>query len=177
LERSLRAQGARNRLRHDGERTGERVRARSNGADVKAVSLPTKLHDDCALRRVVGCNAWNNTLKSIRVSTTRDFEPDPNMGGLSSTFDDIGTGSSLVVRLSAVTSHHARTGARAGARDVVLAARIVVSGQTRGTPFSRWTAVVHHESQHGLGGSRTIRGFRFDRFVGPIDLLANVELR
>jgi hemolysin activation/secretion protein len=30
---------------------------------------------------------------------------------------------------------------------------------------------------HGLGGSRTIRGYRLDRFVGPAVALANVEVR
>jgi hypothetical protein len=164
-----------------GERTGELVDAESNGTDVKALSLPTKLHDDCVAMRVVGCNGgWNDSLKLGIAFDTRDFEPDPTAGAFVDLTTNIGSrvlGSSFdYVRVT--FSPRAYWSPAPKLADVVLAGRFVVSGQTSGTPFFAMdTLAFTSEDQHGLGGSRTIRGYRLDRFVGPVALLANVELR
>jgi hypothetical protein len=164
-----------------GERTGERVSAESNGSDVTALAQPTKLREDCALRRIVGCGGgWNNSLKLGVAFDTRDFEPDPNSGVFVDLSADIGTrvlGSSFDY-LRVTFSPRAYVSPAPKLADVVIAARFVVSGQTSGTPFFALdTLSFTTENQHGLGGSRTIRGYRFDRFVGPVDLLANIEVR
>jgi hypothetical protein len=164
-----------------GERTGELVDAESNGNDVKALSYPTKLHDDCVAQRVVGCNGgWNDSLKLGIALDTRDFEPDPNAGVFVDLTTNIGSralGSSFDY-VRATFSPRAYWSPAPKLADVVLAGRIVVSGQTSGTPFFAMdTLAFTSEDQHGLGGSRTIRGYRLDRFVGPVALLANVELR
>jgi hypothetical protein len=145
-----------------GERTGERVDAQSNGADVKALAYPTKLHDDCVAMRVVGCNGgWNDSLKLGIAFDTRDFEPDPNMGAFIDLMTNIGTralGSSF--EYARVTfSPRAYWSPAPKLADVVLATRFVVSGQTSGTPFFAMdTLAFTSEDQHGLGGSRTLLG-------------------
>src|SRR5207253_1797893 len=62
--------------------------------------------------------------------------------------------------------------------DLVLAGRAVFEAQSSGTPFfSMDTFPFTEDPRIGLGGHRTLRGFRQDRFVGSVYTLANVEAR
>ncbi len=62
--------------------------------------------------------------------------------------------------------------------DVVLAGRVVYSIQSDGVPFFAMdTLALTEGDQAGLGGSNTLRGFRQDRFVGPVAALTNLEVR
>ena len=61
--------------------------------------------------------------------------------------------------------------------DVVVAARFLVNAQSSVPFFDMDTLSSTVEDTHGLGGSRTLRGYRLERFVGPVALLANAEVR
>ena len=62
--------------------------------------------------------------------------------------------------------------------DLVLAVRGVYEIQSAGTPFFSATILPFIDDNHaGLGGLRTLRGFRQNRFVGPVIVLTNYELR
>jgi hemolysin activation/secretion protein len=62
--------------------------------------------------------------------------------------------------------------------DLVLAGRVVYEVQTRGTPFTSMSNLPFIDDNHtGLGGFRTLRGYRDSRFVGPVIALTNYELR
>ncbi len=62
--------------------------------------------------------------------------------------------------------------------DLVLAARGVYEIQTTGTPFFTETLLPFIDDNHsGLGGFRTLRGYRQNRFVGPVMALTNYEVR
>jgi hemolysin activation/secretion protein len=62
--------------------------------------------------------------------------------------------------------------------DLVIAARALYSVQTSGVPFfAENTLALSDGDRQGLGGLRTLRGYKQDRFVGPIAAMANFELR
>jgi hemolysin activation/secretion protein len=62
--------------------------------------------------------------------------------------------------------------------DLVLAGRVLAQWQSRGTPFFTMGIMPFTEDpRFGMGGHRTMRGFRQDRFVGYLETLANAELR
>jgi hemolysin activation/secretion protein len=62
--------------------------------------------------------------------------------------------------------------------DLVLAGRVVGEAQTNGAPFfSMNTFPFTEDPRAGMGGHRTMRGFRQDRFVGSVMTLANAEVR
>jgi hypothetical protein len=62
--------------------------------------------------------------------------------------------------------------------DLVLATRATFVLQSRETPFfgMNWLPYMEDPRQ-GLGGLRTLRGYKQDRFVGPVMTLFNAELR
>jgi hemolysin activation/secretion protein len=60
----------------------------------------------------------------------------------------------------------------------VLAGRAVFEAQSKGAPFfSMDTFPFTEDPRTGLGGHRTMRGFKQDRFVGSVMTLANAEVR
>ena len=162
--------------------TGETVNANAGGAsDVDAREAPTRLDRDCAAGLVVGCaGGLDNTLKLGVAFDTRDFEPDPNSG--------------LYAELSGELSGKYTLSAYDWARltfsprvyyspfpkldDLVVAGRFVGSVQSEGTPFFELNQLSFADyNRAGLGGLRTIRGFKQDRFVGPVVALASLEVR
>ena len=62
--------------------------------------------------------------------------------------------------------------------DLVIAGRFVGSVQSEGTPFFELNQMSFADyNRAGLGGLRTLRGFKQDRYVGQVVALANLELR
>ena len=152
--------------------TGDRVDAiDADGGDVRADQGPTLLREQCDADLLVGCDGgWDNTLRLGLALDTRDFEPDPNSGVLLESTLDLGTG--------ALGSSFDYARLLVGARgffspmpewaDLVVAARGTLVVQSPGTPFF---------ARNTLGGLRTIRGYRQDRFGGPVLASTNFELR
>lgn len=149
--------------------------------DVRATQAPTRLHEDCQAGGLVGCNGGlHNAIKLGLALDTRDYEPDPNSG----VFVDLTSELSSTVIASDFDYARVTFAARGfwspfpALADVVLAGRFVYSAQTRGTPFFAMNTLAFTDvDRQGLGGLWTLRGYRQDRFVGPVAALLNLELR
>ena len=140
---------------------------------------PSRLAEDCAAQRIVGCDGGRDHYVRLGVSyDTRDFEPDPNRGMFVDAALDIGT-----VALGSQYDYARVLVAARGyyspiAADLVFASRVAFEWQSSGTPFfSMNTLSFTEDPRQGLGGHRTMRGYRQDRFVGPVMALFNQEVR
>jgi outer membrane protein assembly factor BamA len=153
----------------------------SNGLPVQAPLHGSRLADDCARGGLIGCNGGWDNLVSLGVSyDTRDYEPDPNSGvfaeavlqwatrALASQFD-------YVRFLGVLRGYYSPFPEWA---DLVLAARFAMELQSNGVPLTSEPIIPLLETfTLGLGGNRTMRGYRAMRFVGPQMAFANLELR
>jgi hypothetical protein len=144
-----------------------------------AIEGQTRLAADCAAHAIVGCAGGRDDYLRLGISyDTRDFEPDPNRGIFLDAALDAGT--------VALGSDYDYLRIMAAARgyyspfraDLVLAGRAVLQWQSSGTPFfSMDTLDFTEDPRQGLGGHRTMRGYRQDRFVGPVMAVTNAEVR
>lgn len=151
------------------------------GQSVLATEAPSRLAMDCAAGKLVGCGGGRDDYLRIGVSfDTRDFEPDPNRGVFVDAELDLGTvllGSQFDYArfLFAARGYWSPIPSKA---DLVVAGRVTFEAQTAGTPFFSMDIMPFTDDpKAGLGGHRTMRGYRQDRFVGPVMTLANAELR
>jgi hypothetical protein len=149
-------------------------------------SAPTKLGLDCASGAATGCNGgWNNTLRAGVSFDTRDFDPDPNAGFF---VDSTGQWSargfgSLADYLRWTTAARVYVSPFPKLADLVVAGRVLYSVQSAKVPFFSMNTLAmaggtdDATDQTGLGGERTLRGYRQDRFIGQVDVAANLEVR
>jgi hypothetical protein len=153
----------------------------ASGNTVPAVHGPTLLGEYCARGAILGCGGgWDNALKAGVALDTRDFEPDPTSG----VFVDA-TGEWSTKALGSSYNYLRFTVAARGywspfpkLTHLVVAGRVLYSMVTSGAPFYTMdTLALTEGDQNGLGGERTIRGFRQDRFVGHVAAVANLEVR
>jgi hypothetical protein len=152
------------------------------GTSVDAINAPTRLDEDCAPpARIVGCaGGWDNFLRVGLSFDTRDYEPDPNSGAFVDAEFDLGTGalgSAYAWRRILIAARGYLSPIPATA-DLVLAVRGTFQVQSADTPFFEMKVMPYTDDPHnGMGGLRTLRGFKQDRFVGPVMVLGNAELR
>ena len=141
----------------------------------------TRLGDDCARGAIRGCGGgWDNIVRVALALDTRDFEPDPNSGVFADLAADFGTrliGSRYdYVRLMLAVRGYVSPFPRLA--DLVLASRGVYEVQSAGVPFfSMNTLPFTEDVRTGLGGVRSLRGYRENRFVGHVMALTNHEIR
>jgi outer membrane protein assembly factor BamA len=141
----------------------------------------TKLAADCGAGRLVGCGGGRDNYLRLGISyDTRDYEPDPNRGVFIDGEVDLGTvalGSQFDYARALISArgYYSPIPERA---DLVIAGRATIVGQTNGAPFfSMDTLPFTEDPRQGLGGHRTLRGYRQDRFVGSVMTVANAEVR
>lgn len=165
-----------------GDYTGELVDAVDvAGRPAKVASAPTRLRVDCDAGRLVGCEGGREGYLRLAIAyDTRDFEPDPNGGVFAELALDAATvalGSEYdYLRLLASVRGYLSPAPRV--TDLVLAARAFAQVQTAGAPFYTLDSLPFTDAIHnGLGGHRTLRGYRQDRFVGRAMAAANAEAR
>jgi hypothetical protein len=162
--------------------TGKQVDAiDDSGTATEATSAPTRLREDCDAGRLIGCGGGREGFLRLGISyDTRDFEPDPNRGvfadlALDAATAALGSEYGYARLLGAVRGYWSPIPAHA---DLVLAARALLQLQTSGTPFFSLDSLPFTEDfRNGLGGHRTMRGFRQDRFVGRTMAAATAEVR
>jgi outer membrane protein assembly factor BamA len=151
-----------------------------------APGSPTKLGLDCTAGLAAGCSGgWNNTLRAGVSYDTRDFDPDPNSGffvDATGQWSAKGFGSSAnSVRLTMAARAYVSPFPKLA--DLVIAGRVLYSIQSAGVPFFAMDTLAMAGSvddatdQQGLGGERTLRGYRQDRFIGLVAATANLEVR
>jgi hypothetical protein len=162
--------------------TGSQVDATgASGARHQARELQTRLAADCATGEVLGCSGGKDDYLRLGASyDTRDYEPDPNTGTFIDAALDLGT-KALASRYNYVRAMVAARGYWSPIpddADLVVAGRAMFEAQTNGAPFfSMDTLPFTDDPRAGLGGHRTLRGFRQDRFVGSVMTLGNAEVR
>ena len=141
----------------------------------------TRLFQDNEAGNIIGFHGgWDNRTIIGVAFDSRDFEPDPNNGlltemvaevsnkGIGSTYDYQRYTFSQKVYFSPFPK----------IADLVLAARGVFSFHTGSTPFYALSNISFTEGvKNGLGGLRTMRGFKSRRFVGNTMTLVNFEMR
>lgn len=157
--------------------TGHRVEVDGR----EAVGAQTRLFEDAQAGLITGFNGgWVNKLSLGAAYDSRDYEPDPNRGAfhevnvffarrwLGSDFD-------FTRYLAAARYYYSPMPAKA---DLVLASRLAYQFVRGNAPFFELAAWPFSDNNTvGLGGLRTLRGFRATRFIGPAMALANLELR
>ena len=156
-----------------------RIRDYSGTSIDGATEAPTHLRLDCNAGKIVGCGGGRDDFLRLGISyDTRDFEPDPNTGVYLDAALDAGT-----VALGSQYDYARFLIAARGYYspfdvDLVFAGRAAFLAQTNGAPFfSMDTFPFTEDPRSGLGGHRTMRGFRQDRFVGSVMTLLNGEVR
>ena len=162
--------------------TGDAVDAvDANGHDTRATMAPTRLQEDCAARVIHGCSGgWNNFFRLGLSFDTRDYEPDPNRGVFVDAALDLGShvlGSSYQWARAMIAPRVYFDPLKKWL-DLVLAARGTFQVQSSTMPFFGMDYIPYTEDPRtGLGGLRTLRGFKQDRFVGPVMTVLNTEVR
>lgn len=147
-----------------------------------ATQNQTHLRADCLSGRAIGCNGgWDNLIKLGISFDTRDFEPNPTQG----IFTELST--ELSPKFLGSSGYYGRlnTDIRAYApllhwrnQNVVLAGRFYYGWQFGDVPFYELNTLSFTDlNTTGLGGFSSIRGYRLDRFIGPVQMLANMEIR
>lgn len=147
----------------------------------EANSAPTRLQEDCAAGVIHGCaGGWNNFFRLGVALDTRDYEPDPNRGLFIDAALDIGSrvlGSGYEWARFMVAPRVYFDPFRRWV-DLVFAGRATFQVQSRSSPFFAMNFLPYTEDPRtGLGGLRTLRGYKQDRFVGPVMGLLNAEAR
>jgi len=147
-----------------------------------AVQLPTHLRDDCNTGRAKGCSGgFDNYIKLGFSFDSRNFEPDPSSGILAQVVTELSPkfmGSAFNYGRLATTLQGYGTLFKYKSQQFVLAGRFLYEWQFGDVPFySMDTYAFTERDRLGLGGLRTIRGYKQDRFIGPVALLSNMEMR
>ena len=153
----------------------------ANGNAIKATEGTTRLAADCAAGAIVGCAGGRDDYLRLAASyDTRDFEPDPNTGVFIDAEVDgatvaLGSQYDYVRALFAARGFYSPIPDKA---DLVFAGRFTFVAQSNGAPFFSMDTFPYTDNPiAGLGGGRTLRGYRQDRFVGSVMTVANAEVR
>lgn len=158
-------------------------------ANIPVPNGTTKLTQAAQAGQIRGFNGgWVNTVRASLLYDTRDLEPDPNRGMfiegtvekstrlLGSAYDYYKVFGQARVYYSPLPDLMKKVPKRF--EKLVIAARVAY-GETQGqAPFfeyrNMWSSLG---TITGLGGLRTLRGYKQDRFVGPAMGWGNFEVR
>jgi len=162
--------------------TGQLVTATGQGGgSAKAPEATTLLASDCKAGRILGCGGGRDDVLRLALSLdTRDFEPDPNSGIYAELSGEYSTKAlaSQYQYMRLMLSVRGFYSPLPKLADVVLAVRGLYELQTPGVPFFSEEILPFIDDNHaGLGGFRTLRGYDQNRFVGPVIVLTNYEVR
>ncbi len=161
--------------------TSDKFSAISAG-QVPTVQGKTKLKEDCEAKKIRGCDGgYVNQLRIGLVYDTRDFEPDPNKGIFAEITHDRtmkAMGSSYEYNKTWAQGRVFISPAPKTFDKLVIAGRVAMGRTSGEAPFYEYRNFWGTEGTvTGLGGLRTLRGYKQDRFVGPVVGFYNLELR
>jgi hypothetical protein len=120
---------------------------------------------------------WTNYLRFGFVYDTRDNEPAPTRGAWSEVMVEV---SNTIFGSDYDYSRVTLTDRRYYqiAKDLVYANRIVFETMGGDVPFYEMSSFASSfKREEGLGGAKSVRGIRRNRFIGKTKLFANLELR
>lgn len=146
------------------------------------VQNPTHLRDDCNAGKAIGCHGGNDIYLKLGLTfDTRDFEPDPRRGLILTAMNELSP-----KFLGSAFNYGRLTTAVMGFGDIlkyktqqlVITGRFTYSWQFGDVPFySMNMFAMEDQDRPALGGIETLRGYSLNRFIGPVGMLANTELR
>jgi outer membrane protein assembly factor BamA len=147
-----------------------------------AVNQETKLFTDYQNGLIRGFGGgWANLLRIGLTYDTRDYEPDPSSGVLAQVLAE---GAMRWLGASSYYGHVNVTGQWYYSllpewTRLVLATNLVYSNHFGEVPFYAYPSMAApgNYTKEGLGGWQTLRGFRANRFVGPVQIQGNLEFR
>ena len=163
--------------------TGNTVNAvNAQGQSVQAIQNTTHLRANCNSGAAVGCGGGNDFYVKLGIAfDSRNFEPEPSSGlfwGVVSELSPKFLGSAFNYGRLATTLRAFGKVLDIKSQKIVLAARFMYQWQFGDVPFySMNTLAFTDRDWTGLGGFRSIRGYTQDRFIGPVYMLANAEIR
>ena len=142
----------------------------------------THLRDDCQGGLAIGCNGgWDIFVKFGISFDNRDFEPNPTKGLF---FELVGE---LSPKFLGSKFNYGRlsTDLRAFGKLMqwknqllVLAGRVFYQWQFGDIPFYSMDVLAFTDQDRvGLGGFSSLRGYKQGRFIGPVAMMTNMELR
>jgi hypothetical protein len=169
------------RIGHD---DGKRVEARDPMTEkkVKVANGRTRLTEDQEAGRIHGGNGGVVTiLQSGAVYDTRDLEPDPNRGIFAEVTNELSTrglGSAFTFDKLFLHAKFYYPILPAYFSKLVLAGRVGAGNTFGPAPFFEYADQWSTEgSIEGLGGFRTLRGYKLSRFMARTMMFGNLELR
>lgn len=150
--------------------------------DVDTPNGRTKVTEDLESGKIIGANGgYINTLRAGIVYDTRDFEPDPNRGlFLEYTHEKSvrAIGSDFDFNRNVASARVFFSPLKGMVEKLVIAGRATAVQNNGKTPFFEANQFWGTETnQAGLGGRTTMRGYKQDRFTGPSNAFANLEIR
>ena len=120
---------------------------------------------------------WTNYLKLGVVYDTRDNEPAPTRGVWSEVIVELSNqllGSDYTFSRVMVTDRRYYQ----ILKDLVYASRVVFETMDGDVPFYEMSSFAgSFKKEEGLGGAKSVRGMRRNRFIGKTKLFANLEVR
>ncbi|PJZ68076.1 peptide-binding protein [Leptospira perolatii] len=150
--------------------------------DLKAPNAKTRLTEDAEAGKILGFNGgFVNNLRIGMVYDTRDFEPDPNQGIFAeATYERStkGIGSDFNYQKYFTQARFFYSPFPKVFEKLVLAGRFAFGVTDGDAPFFEYRNLWGTEGLiTGLGGLRTLRGYKQDRFVGRAMGWGNIEVR
>ncbi|MCZ8342673.1 MAG: DUF5982 domain-containing protein [Leptospira sp.] len=142
----------------------------------------TLLTEEAQAGRIRGINGgYVNTVRAGVVYDTRDFEPDPNSGLFFEATHERSMraiGSQFEFNRNLASGRFFYSPAPGTFKKLVIAGRATVVQTNGDVPFYEYRNMWGTEgNQVGLGGRTTLRGYKQDRFLGPVMGFGNLEIR
>ncbi|HXA02890.1 MAG TPA: DUF5982 domain-containing protein [Cytophagaceae bacterium] len=152
------------------------------GQKLKTFNGKTKLREDYEAGKINGYKGgWLNFLQVGLVYDTRDLEPDPGKGWfIEATHEYSGKYilSDFNFSKDFIQAKYFTKLLPKKFKKLILASRLGISATTGQAPFFEYREVWATEEHFlALGGLRSLRGYKMDRFTAPVIGFGNVELR
>ncbi len=152
------------------------------GWEVQTPNGKSLLTEDLENKKIIGYRGGNvNYLRVGLMYDTRDFEPDPDRGLVAEfNFAKVGklTASDFEYSKTFLQLKYFKMPIPHYFEELVISSRALVNYTKGNAPFSEYRYMWSADGPiNGLGGLQTLRGFRQERFVGPVMGLANLEVR
>lgn len=166
--------------RYDGRSTDAKDPLTSG--KVPAIEDVSKITEDSNSGKIVGVNGGNlNYLRAGIAYDTRDYEPDPDRGWLieyniNKAERTIGSDFNYVRQFAQIKNFYQPFPKLF--EEFVIAQRVALTKVEGNVPFFEYRYLFSIDGPFGaLGGQNTLRGYRQERFFGPVIGFYNIEFR
>lgn len=166
--------------RYDGSSTQSREPL--TGIKVPAIEDSSKITEDANSGKIIGINGGNlNYVRAGIAYDTRDYEPDPDRGWLieynvNKAERTIGSDFNYLRHFAQIKNFYQPFPKLF--EEFVIAQRVALTKVEGNVPFFEYRYLFSIDGPFGaLGGQNTLRGYRQERFFGPVIGFYNIEFR